>query len=575
MMTFFPGNISNSSNNLNNSNKSNGSNSSNGSLRKLPVFQVKRRRLFSGWFGMLAVLLKHNPSRNLQIPKALRRAQLQVNARLPKAALFVSTILHFLFIFLLATASFAFLDEASEDSKPEVIPNHTIYYVKLSDLPKFLPRLLPPGPGGQPGRGTRPELPPALGSTALYARLTLVSNPKHPDNKRQTILQNSSVPDLKITEDVPLPSLLIRGPKVVAMPKPDFRAAAPVKSAERQSQDEKAPDLAADRISSDTPFQMAPAVTDVPRLPVAPASRPTAGGGSHGTGEIDAPSTLQGGPGAQIQGSDLVALGIDSSGNMQVLVVPGNRYGAFSGSPAGGSPGSPGGVPGGSKDGGTGGAGTGGDGSTGVGKGNKGGGGGGSGEGGFISINGTNGAGSIGELPPVKFSSLIYAIPPAPHIRKNSLVITAGPVGGGGLGVYGALHGRKIYTVYLPMPGRNWTLQYCARAAADHQTVPEPRPGVVNLDVGIVAPEADEKFDFLRTPVPKEKENKLIILRGIIGEDGRISELTVYQGLDPVLDQIALTAFGRWRFKPAIQAGKPASVEILVGIPARGPQKTE
>ncbi len=564
MMTFFPSNTSNSSNR------------SYWPAPKLPSFQVSRRRFFSGWFGMLAVLLKHNPSRNLQIPKPLRRAQLQVNARLPKAAMFFSAVLHALFIFLLATASFAFLDEAAEYSNPEVIPDHTIYYVKLADLPKILPRLLPPGPGGKPGRGTRPELPPALGSSALYARLTLVSNPAHPDNKRQTILQNTSVPDLKITEDVPLPSLLIRGPKTVPMPKPDFRAAAPVKSTERQSQDEKPPDLVADRISSDTPFQMAPAVTDSPRLPVAPASRPLAGGASHGTGEIDAPSTLQGGPGAQIQGSDLVALGIDSSGNMQVLVVPpGNRYGAFSGSPAGGSPGSPGGVPGGSQDGGTGGAGTGGDGSTGVGKGKKGGGGGGSGEGGFLSINGTNGGGSVAEFPPVKFSSLIYAIPSAPHIRKNSLVITAGPVGGGGLGVYGALHGRKIYTIYLPMPGRNWTLQYCARAVADPKTAPEPRPGVVNLDGGVVAPEADEKFDFLRTPVPKEKENKLIILHGILGEDGSVSELTVYQGLDPVLDQIALTAFGRWKFKPAMQAGKPASIEILVGIPARGPQKAE
>ncbi len=562
MLTFFP---------------SNSSDSSNWIAPKLPSFQVKRRRLFSGWFGMLAVLLKRNRFRNLQFPKSLQRAQLQVNTRVPKTAMFFSTVLHALFIFLLATASFAFLDDSTAYSKPEPPPDHTIFYVKLADLPKILPRLLPPGQGGQPGRGTKIQLPPALGSSVLRAKLTMISNPAHPDNKRQTILQNASTPDLKITEDVPLPSLLIRGPKVVAMPKPDFRAAAPVKSAERQNQDEKAPDLAVSRVSSDTPFQMAPAVTDAPRLPVAPASRPLSGGSSqHGTGEIDAPSSLQGGPGAQVQGSDLVALGIDSSGNMQVLAVPpGNRYGSFSGSPAGGSPGSPGGVPGGSRDGGSGGAGTGGDGSTGVGKGKKGGGGGGSGDGGFLSLNGTDGAGNVPELPAVKLSSLVYAIPPPPHMRKNSLVITAGPVGGGGLGVYGALHGRKIYTVYLPMPGGNWTLQYCARNDPDAKAAPQPRPGVVNLDGGIVAPEADEKFDFLRTPVPKEKENKLVILHGVIGEDGSISELKVYQGLDTVLDQIALTAFERWKFQPAMRGGKPASVEILVGIPARGPQKKE
>lgn len=550
--------------------------SSNWSVPKLPSFQVKRRRLFSGWFEMLGVLLRRNRVRNLLIPKPLNRALLQVNTRVPKTAMFVSTVLHGALIFLLATASFAFLEDSEQITKPDVAPDHTIYYVKVSDLPKLLPRLLPAGAGGKPGRGTRPELPPALGSTALYARFTVVSNPAHPDNKHQTIIQNTSVPDLKIKEDVPLPSLLIRGPKTVAMPKPDFRPAAPVKSARKESQDEKPPDPIAERMPSDTPFQMAPAVTDSPKLPVAPASRPVSSGTTHGSGEMDAPSGLEGGTGAQIQGSDLVALGIDSNGNMQVLAVPpGNRYGSFSGSPAGGAPGSPGGVPGGSKDGGSGGAGTGGDGSTGVGKGKSGGGGGGAGGGGFLSINGTNGGASIAELPPVKFSSLIYAIPPAPHIRRNSLVITAGPVGGGGLGIYGALHGQKIYTIYLPMPGGNWTLQYCARAEVEKPATTESHPGIVNLGGGLLAPEADEKFDFVRTPVEPEKENKLIILHGILDEDGNLSELKVFQTLDPVLDEIALTAFGRWKFKPAMRAGKPASVEILVGIPARSPKKSE
>ncbi|MGH9704232.1 MAG: energy transducer TonB [Candidatus Acidiferrales bacterium] len=181
----------------------------------------------------------------------------------------------------------------------------------------------------------------------------------------------------------------------------------------------------------------------------------------------------------------------------------------------------------------------------------------------------------MAELPPVKFSSLVYAIPPAPHVRKNSLVITAGPVGGGGLGIYGALHGQKIYTIYLPMPGGNWTLQYCARAEGDKPGATESHSGIVNLGGGLLAPEADAKFDFVRTPVEPEKENKLIILHGILDEDGNLSELKVFQALDPVLDEIALTAFGRWKFKPAMRAGKPAPVEILVGIPARGPKKSE
>jgi outer membrane biosynthesis protein TonB len=59
----------------------------------------------------------------------------------------------------------------------------------------------------------------------------------------------------------------------------------------------------------------------------------------------------------------------------------------------------------------------------------------------------------------------------------------------------------------------------------------------------------------------------MIILRGIIREDGAVSELKILQGLLEAVDQAALAAFGRWKFRPALRADKPIAVEILVGIP--------
>jgi outer membrane biosynthesis protein TonB len=33
------------------------------------------------------------------------------------------------------------------------------------------------------------------------------------------------------------------------------------------------------------------------------------------------------------------------------------------------------------------------------------------------------------------------------------------------------------------------------------------------------------------------------------------------------MDEAARLAFSRWKFKPAMRAGKPVAIELLVGIP--------
>jgi hypothetical protein len=91
------------------------------------------------------------------------------------------------------------------------------------------------------------------------------------------------------------------------------------------------------------------------------------------------------------------------------------------------------------------------------------------------------------------------------------------------------------------------------------------------LDKGLIPPHPDEKYDFKRQPVPDEMRDKMIVLRGVIGADGTMSNLEVYRGLVPEMDSLALAAFTKWKFKPALQDNKPISVDVLIGVPARVP----
>jgi hypothetical protein len=152
------------------------------------------------------------------------------------------------------------------------------------------------------------------------------------------------------------------------------------------------------------------------------------------------------------------------------------------------------------------------------------------------------------------------------------MVVTAGPAGGGGLHLYGVLKGGKVYTVYLPMPGKSWILQYCAEDNLVRSGISPPTGVVVRLDPGLVPPSPEEQFDFERPPLSKGRYREMIILHGVIREDGSVDDLRVVQGLLDMVDQASVAAFGRWRFRPALRDGKPVAVEVLVGIPALSPE---
>ena len=546
-----------------------------GSARKPMQFLVKHESSFLGSWRSLAVLFSRTDARSSQAPAYLFRSARAARFELAGRSLTASFLLHCSMILLLMYLPQALPARASSLDAGTLQRDKIYFRVPLLQSKKTLPRIAPSGPGGRPGSGHLPNQLPKLGSTTSHGRLTIVSHPKRPDNFRQTIIQSFSPPDLKINTDVNVPNVVLG--TTPGIPKPTFKYspsdAKPVRAAREKSSDQ-APTLAPSKTQAPLVTMLEPSNFQ-PRMPIPAASAPAARRSGNG-GQVAAPDDPS--LGSVEQGYGLVAIGIDPSApSSEIVLPPGNRYGEFSIAPGGGQPGSPGGTPNGVVGGGNGdisGKGTGGDGSTGVGSGGGGGGGGSKGSEGSLSISGAGTSGEgYGMLDPNLALSMVYPVAAdfSAKIRQNHLVVSAGPVGGGGLSVYGALQCGKIYTVFVPMPGKNWTLQYCQQRTSPAKPAQENRSTVIHLESALIPPDVEARFDFQRLPVPREKAHKLIILKGIIRADGTTDQIKIYQGLVPQMDEAARLALTRWKFKPALREGKPVTLEILVGIPPENP----
>jgi len=443
-----------------------------------------------------------------------------------------------------------------------------VYYnfSKMKQLQKS-PDYLPKGPGSKPGIGDLANQVPAKGSSKSLKSSFAISRPHLPDNNHQTILQ-SAMSDLKIKTDPKLPNLLVQQSSA---PKPRVEinsAVHPLQPIQHETHPQ-APEL--------TKSVSPQAVNGLPGLsskqarlqvPIGSMSAPVIPSGSM-KGEVDAPPKIAG---TEMIGQGLLALGMDPSKSAGVL-PPGNQYGQFSIAPGTSGPGSPGGVADIPVGGGAGGKGAGGNDSAGAGNGDFGGGGSSAAASGFITLRG-GGREEFGlsEPGPSAAAQLVYAIPIASLIRHNALVVSAGPMGGGGSNVYGALPCGRIYTVFLTAGTKQWSLQYCQKALPSVPTEKQTTKTIVHAEMPLIPPEAEASYSFRRLPVPAEKAHKPIVLKGAIDESGKVQDLNVYMGLSPTLDAAACLAFKQWRFKPAMRSGKPVRVEILLSIPWEEPK---
>lgn len=60
-----------------------------------------------------------------------------------------------------------------------------------------------------------------------------------------------------------------------------------------------------------------------------------------------------------------------------------------------------------------------------------------------------------------------------------------------------------------------------------------------------------------------------VILYAIIRRDGSVDSIQLVKGLEPRLDQNAMEALARWKFRPAERKGEPIELEAIVRIPFR------
>jgi TonB-like protein len=535
---------------------------------KAPNLLLPPTRSFVGWWdSFLLIFARGNPSSSRR-PVYLFRHGTVARPQMPGKPLAASFALHCFPLLLLIYVHQAIPADASALANVKTSYEKIYYPLPLLNSPKVLPRIAPTGPGALPGDGAIQELVPALGSTVRQDYLSAVSNPAHPDNFRQTIYQRSSPPDLRIKTEIKLPNVILGAPSELPKMPMNPNDAKPARSS-REITSGAAPVPSLKSPSPDVVTFLQPSnVQPHLAIPTVAASKPVRNsevGGSAGSGDADRKSIGD--------GADLLVLGVDPAGASTDVSLPaGNRWGNFSISPVGGVPGSAGGVNYGIEAGGKGGIGAGGDESTGVGPGGGGGGGGKSAPPGAVSVKGTeskNGAG--GSLGSGLAMSMVYPVPSSFTPRRNSLIVAVGPMGGGGLDAYGALHCGKIYSIFLAMPGKSWAMQYCLKPDAAEKSATELRATVIHLDRGLVPPDVEARFDFRRLTLPPEKAHKMIVLKGTLKDDGIPENLEVYQGILPEMDEAARAAFSQWRFKPAMRDGKPVPVEILIGIPTEDP----
>jgi Gram-negative bacterial TonB protein C-terminal len=506
-------------------------------------------------------------------------------------ALFSSLLFHFSLGFFFASVPLSWLLQKPPrpPTEADITPAPVVYDLTKLDLADYLPPQRPAGPGGAPGSGS--SMGPGMrGATIQDPRVEIISNPTQPDSLRQTIVQPDSTVDRTIPTDVRLPNLTVadvapatQAPQTPVAPPPESKPPLPEKSAPAPPVPSVAPAVTLPTVVPTVSMPTLETPAPLPPSPPVPSpANPTPLARSATASNV--PSTE---PPAAVTRSDstvtppggnkLISLSIDPVPKKDVITLPpGNRRGAFSVTPLEVRPGSVAGIPAGVYGAGKTRSGAGGDPSVAAGKETSGGGGPGVADARAVaSVNGevlASPAFAGGSLPPLPPERLVYLVDIAAlRLHRSGLVVSAGPGGGGGLPAYGVLHGHRIYTIYLPMPGKNWILQFCS---ADDDPPPAQQSShtiEIRMEAPLVPPTAIDQFDFHRLPLPEENGGQIIILRGVIRRDGSVSNLEVLQAVEPSSDQAAAAAFARWKFTPALRAGNPIAVEVLVGIPAAMP----
>jgi TonB family protein len=496
-----------------------------------------------------------------------------VQQKLPWGRFLQSALLHTAAVALVWTISLSWI-------RQQKILDHAAF--DRSSLVTYSPEeYLPPLDTGAS------EAPKTQKGDPVYAKQPILSVPREADNRSQTIVVP---PDLKLDRDVPLPNIVATGAIVPAIP---LDATRPSLSSTRIVAPETqvvapAPDVqfARDRVvqaamKSDV-VAPPPELTQStkgrvglmnigPSAVVAPApqltlteqhSLPARGKGILPGGSVQpvGPPPSVAAAGRASAGGRLIALGIHPVAPTGPVAVPGgNRRGTFAATPQGkpGAAGTPDLV--------------------------------GSGKGDSNSKTRNNGHGSLpaglhvgaadsGATSPVERNggasskgnssgngadgtremASLSSLSATPGARAASAV-PDDKVTDVDRQVFG---GKRFYEMALNMPNLNsstgsWVIRFA------------------ELDAGrkegeLLAPVATEKSDpGYPLELIRANVHGMVTLYAVIHADGKVGDIRVLNSPDERLDSFAAKALARWKFVPAVRAGKPVALEAVVVIPFR------
>jgi TonB family protein len=121
---------------------------------------------------------------------------------------------------------------------------------------------------------------------------------------------------------------------------------------------------------------------------------------------------------------------------------------------------------------------------------------------------------------------------------------------------------RRIYSMTLNMPNLNsatgsWIIRFAELKNAKKEGE-------------LLAPVPTQKSD-PGYPIELMRANVhgSVTLHAIIHSDGQVGNIQVISSPDERLDAFATSALARWKFLPALKAGKPVALEAVVVIPFR------
>jgi len=484
----------------------------------------------------------------------------------PTRALLASVLWHVILIYFPFPAWGTRAEERELAAEPH-------YQLTWYGMPKDLERLADPSPRPKPSPPEKAEKPlPRRGADAFHPRQTILSAPKVPTHPRQTLIQPAAPPTPpKVLP--PLPNIVQWAqPAAPAPPRVNFRVSRP------RAQRNRRPTIP----TEDLPLPQVPnqerALGDLniasmePQAPQArfsmramsvPAPGPRNVGGAVGPAPEIGPSA---GGGATNGGSgveQIIALSANPAPPEPVVEVPqGNLLARLSISPQGPRPGAPSGSPGG-VDGGGGGSGGTGDGSGAAGPPG-------------ISITGGSpsntspiaGLGGTAPPPPPPRSLPAAPLPAKPEPRVMPGITSRIPRGGPGFERIkpGAapeeiLGPKRIYTLHVNMPNLtsatgSWILRF---TELDHEG-----DGATDLAGPVPIRKVDPKYPPALASAKVEGE---VVLYAIIRKDGTVDSIQLVRSVDPQLDENAIAALARWKFRPAERHGQPVELEAVIHIP--------